>query len=228
MGNDIVLDRLNREEAYRYLGFKEERHVDVIADMADCCEQDVLKAARPMYVYKVFDISNITDKFVELSGTSLRLSGKSIAGHLDGCKKAVLMAATVSLDVDRLIRTAQTSDMARAVITDSFASVAIEQVCDKVQDKLGEEFAGYYQTFRFGIGYGDLPITLQKEFLNVLDAGKRIGLNCTGSSMLIPTKSVTAIVGLSREPLKAVNRGCATCNMAGVCKYRKKGGYCNG
>ena len=51
--------------------------------------------------------------------------------------------------------------MAKALVFDSLASVAVEQACDKVEELLREEYPDYYQTFRFGIGYGDLPISMR-------------------------------------------------------------------
>ena len=118
--------------------------------------------------------------------------------------------------------------MAKALVFDSLASVAVEQACDKVEELLREEYTDYYQTFRFGIGYGDLPISMQEPFLKVLDAGKKIGLNLNKSYMLAPVKSVTAVIGLTKEPVSTKNRGCATCNLNKTCAYRGMGGHCSG
>ena len=49
---------------------------------------------------------------------------------------------------------------------------------------------------RFSPGYGDFSIQYQKEILAVLEAGKSIGLSMTDGCMLIPTKSITAIIGI--------------------------------
>ena len=118
--------------------------------------------------------------------------------------------------------------MAKALVFDSLASVAVEQACDKVEELLREEYPDYYQTFRFGIGYGDLPISMQEPFLKVLDAGKKIGLNLNKSYMLAPVKSVTAVIGLTKEQVSTGNRGCATCNLNKTCAYRGMGGHCSG
>lgn len=49
------------------------------------------------------------------------------------------------------------------------------------------------------MGYGDFPLTGQKQFLDILDAGRRIGV-CVNSGMtLVPTKSVTCIIGLGHN-----------------------------
>lgn len=254
--NRIVLEQLNVSEALRYLGYGGNAPDGRVMQLINECSQEIMSAARPQMVYKVFDIEEpqpaetvsagaqsdsqrtetVSDdaasdkaeyKYVSLSGTNLVLTGNSIAEHLAGCEKAVLFAATVSAGIDRLIRVTQLEDMAKAVIMDSLASVAVEQVCDKTELIIKAQFPEYYQTFRFGVGYGDLPITLQKDFLNVLNAPKVIGLNTNASCMLTPTKSVTAVIGLSKQPVSAKNRGCQTCSMYENCNFRRKGGRCN-
>lgn len=69
---------------------------------------------------------------------------------------------------------------------------------------------------------------MQEPFLKVLDAGKKIGLNLNKSYMLAPVKSVTAVIGLTKEPVSTKNRGCATCNLNKTCAYREMGGHCSG
>lgn len=76
--------------------------------------------------------------------------------------KSGIFAATISDGIDRQLRIAQVSDITKAFVMDSLASVAVEQVCDKFEQILKEQTQGYYQTFRFGLGYGDLPIEQQK------------------------------------------------------------------
>jgi len=230
MDNRIVLEQLNISEALRYLGYGSNAPDDRVRQLIDECSKEIMDTARPQMVYKVFNIEDIEeapDKGVKLIGTSLVLPGKSIKEHLAGCESAVLFAATISSDIDRLIRITQLEDMAKAVIMDSLASVAVEQVCDKTELIIKEQFPEYYQTFRFGVGYGDFPITLQKDFLNVLNAQKIIGLNAGASYMLTPTKSVTAVIGLSKQPIAAKQRGCQTCSLYEKCNLRRAGGRCN-
>lgn len=233
MTENIELEELNRKEALRYLGYSGEALDRTIKHLMDICEEKVLALARPRYIYKVCHIMTTESEInknhgISVEGYNLVLTGNSIEKHLKGCDMAVLMAVTLSDSIDRLIRVTQVEDMAQAVIVDSLASVAIEQVCDKVEHIVRKAYPNKYQTFRFGIGYGDLPILLQKDFLNALEAPKRIGLNVNASCMLTPTKSVTAIIGLSDNPIEKTARGCQTCNMREQCNIRQKGGHCNG
>lgn len=138
----------------------------------DECEELVLKTAVPRFIYKKLDFT-VNEDGVAFKNTSMVLPGESIKKHLYKCDSAICMAVTISEGIDRQLRVLQLTDMAKALVFDSLASVAVEQTCDKVEELLREEYPDYYQTFRFGIGYGDLPISMQEPFLKVLDAGKR-------------------------------------------------------
>jgi 5-methyltetrahydrofolate--homocysteine methyltransferase len=211
----ISLDRLNRNEAVRYLGGSGIELNYRMDRLMDECEKAVLENASPKFLYMEKDLP-----CKEL------IAGKDIENHLSGCEKAVVMCATLGAQIDKLIRINQISDMARAVVMDSFASVAVEQVCTKVDKLLAEKYQDYYMTFRFSPGYGDYPIELQKDFLRMLDAPKKIGLTATESFLLTPSKSVTAILGLSKSPVEQKKRGCAVCNLRNTCKFRRNGEHC--
>ena len=211
----ITLENLSHSEALRYLGGGKAEPDQKLLEMMDDCEEHVIKRARPKYLYKAIDLP--CEELCE---------GSDIKNHLKGCEKAVMLCATLGADIDRLIRVTQVSNLARAVVLNSFASVAIEQVCDKAELEIAEKYPGYYFTFRFSPGYGDYPVKLQKYFLQQLDAQRKIGLSVSESSILIPVKSVTAVIGMSREPVEQKKRGCAICNLRKTCRYRKRGEHC--
>ena len=237
MKKQIMLERINRKEVLRYLGYKGISADATVNMLIDECEAEVIKAAVPRYTYRVTGVTQTADG-VELDGTGLILRGNSIKEHLKGCDRAALIAVTLSEGIDRMLRIMQTLDLAKAVVSDSLASAAIEQVCDlaecdnqfldKLEAIIKEELPEYNQTFRFGIGYGDLPLSQQGEFLKVLNAPKLIGLNVGKTDMMVPTKSVTAVIGLTTGEVSAKNKGCMSCNLKGTCSFRESGGHCNG
>lgn len=225
MKKQVTLSSINRAEVLRYLGYKGIGADETINSLIDECEAEVLKAAVPRYVYRVVDVTQV-DEGVRLEGTSVTLKGNSIKEHLKGCNKAALIAVTISDGIDRMLRVMQASDLAKAVISDSMASAAIEQG-DKVEAVIKEELPEYNQTFRFGIGYGDLPLSQQGEFLKILNAPKLIGLNIGKTDMMTPTKSVTAVIGLTTGEVSSKKKGCMSCNLKGTCRFREAGGHCN-
>lgn len=211
----IKLDSLNRNEAIRYLGGAGIKLNYRMDNLMNECEKIILSNAEPKFLYVEKDLP-----------CSEIMCGKDIQNHLDGCEKAVLMCATLGAKIDKLLRVSQVSDMAKAVMLDSFASVAVEQVCCKVDEILAEKYNGWHMTFRFSPGYGDYPVEMQKYFLRELDAPRKIGLMTNDNFLLTPTKSVTAVSGLSKNVIKRSKRGCAVCNMRDKCKFRKSGEHC--
>lgn len=225
MIDDIKITQLNRQEGARYLGYRGAVPDDNVMAIIDECERDIIKTARPRYVYRIFDIRE-TDAGMEAAGTSLILRGSSIREQLEGCKKAMFLCATLSSDMDKLIRVTQVRDMAKAVVLDAFAGVAVEQLCDKAEAAVRDSFADKYFTYRFGIGYGDLPIEQLPEFLKVLNTEKTVGVAVTDSNMMSPSKSVACIVGISDSEIKSKKRGCITCAMRDKCQFRVRGERC--
>ncbi|MBR5684504.1 MAG: 5-methyltetrahydrofolate--homocysteine methyltransferase [Ruminococcus sp.] len=215
---------ISKAEAARYMGVKGEPD-SAVAELLDRAEKQVRETLRPKYVYLETDMT-VTDGGVLLSAMSEPLTGEDIKRHMKGCNKAVLLAATLSQEADKLIRQAAVTDMAYSLALDCICSAAIEQVCDRAEEEIFAREAATYRTWRFSPGYGDLPITLQRGFLLALNAQRRIGLTVTDSSLLIPSKSVTAVIGISDSPVERGRRSCAICTMKDSCAYRLSGSIC--
>lgn len=211
----ITLENLNRREAVRYLGGSKAQLDSKTEKLFDECESKIIATANPKFLYIEKDLP-----FDEI------MLGNDIKNHLNGCEKAIVMCATIGAEIDRLIRITQISDMASAVVLDSFASVCIEQVCSKVDEIIAQKYSEYNMTFRFSPGYGDYPIDLQNTILTMLDAPRKIGLTVSSNCLLVPTKSVTAVMGLSKNPIERKKRGCAICSMRDRCNFRRNGEHC--
>lgn len=221
----LKIEKLDRGEAFRYMGFKGGEIKENILKITEECEQELLKAIAPRYVYRVFEIEK-NDEGVLLKNTSSIFKGNDIAAHLEGCNRCVLMCVTLSADTDGLIRRYEADSMEKAVIADSLASAAVEQACNLAEKEIQEAIGAYNYTWRFSPGYGDFPLDIQKEFLDIIDAPKRIGVNITDSLILVPRKSVTAVMGISENEISKGRRGCGCCNIKDRCEYRKRGEHC--
>ena len=218
------IDNLNENEILMYLGYKGQEISPEVQSQIDKCTNIVLSAAQPLATYKILPL----ESDCKISGTNLYLLGKDIKKHLENCSQVVLFAATLGAQAEKAIMQAQITDMANAVIMDACASAAIEAVCNSEENKLRSkiEKSGKYLTDRFSPGYGDMPISQQRDFCAVIDSAKRIGLTVTKTNLLIPQKSVTAVMGISDFPVKIRKKGCESCNMFKTCKFRKEGKNC--
>ena len=215
---------IDRAPALRYMGWRGEPNESIAAIM-DECEAELLKAAKPRFVWRVFDISR-SESGIGLSGCGFLLSGKDIARHLDGCTKAAITASTLSSDTDRLLKRLQLEDGAKAMAADALASVLAEQTSDSAREEILAEMDGYSATWCYAAGYGDFPLELAPLLITAVDAARKIGVSCTSSNMLTPQKSIVGIVGLSENKLGDRRKSCEECNMRDSCKFRAAGEKC--
>ncbi len=221
----IEITHINRNEALRYMGYNKNIDINNILPILDKCEKRLLAAIKPRYIYKIYDV-DVYNNSVGVKGSPIEFESKDIASHLAGCSKAVFLAATLSDGADRLIREYQINDMTSALITDCMASAAVEQLCDLAEEEIKSNIGKFYMTWRFSPGYGDFSIKYQKDFITLTDAFRKTGLTLNQSNILIPRKSVTAIAGLSENPIPKKRQGCSICNMKEICQYRKRGEHC--
>ena len=214
---------INVDEALRYLG---------AAGASDALWKDVERVAQeleetvtPRSTYHDFDCIETADGF-QLPAANLSLNGGLAKKMLSGCSRVILLCCTLGEAFDALLRAAQARDMARAVMLDACGSAYVEAACDMAEKAIAARHPGQYLTDRFSPGYGDLPLSLQPQLLQTLDAPRRVGVTCTDSFLMIPAKSVTAVIGLSDTPRSSRIRGCAFCSMRDHCPYREGGKTC--
>ena len=121
---------------------------------------------------------------------------KDLSACLKGCRKAVLMAATVGLGIDRLINKYERLSPSKALFLQALGAERVEALCDR----FCRDLPGALRP-RFSPGYGDLPLEVQKEFITYLDCTHLIGITLNDSLLMTPSKSVTAIVGIEPEDI---------------------------
>ena len=122
-----------------------------------------------------------------------QVNSADLAKNLDGCDGILLFAATVGVELDRLIMKYCKISPVKALIFQAIGAERIEKLCDQFCKDMAKEEK---LKPRISPGYGDLPLDLQKEIFAALDCGKNIGLTLNDSMLMSPTKSVTAIVGI--------------------------------
>ena len=130
-----------------------------------------------------------------LADVALPLPGRDIADHLAGCTRCLLTATTLGIATEReLLRL--TPSPADALYFDAACSLLVEAAAEEAEAAILADTAHTRATFRYAPGYGDLPLTIQPQFLAALDAPRQLGLTLTQSGLMLPRKSITGIVGI--------------------------------
>ncbi|TQQ84527.1 Vitamin B12 dependent methionine synthase, activation domain protein [Peptacetobacter hominis] len=232
--NEYINPEIDREEVLRYLCYRGQKLEDDFSDSIDRIREKTKSVITPRAVYEKYPIE-IHEHGVEIKGTNLVLDGKDIKKLLRGCRECILLAATIGVDIEREIRKREYSNLSESLIMDSCATTAIEEVCDIVQAEIENNISksGMKITMRYSPGYGDLPIYRNTEILNVLQAQKRAGITINSSGIMIPRKSVAAVIGIYNPDetgdIKSSKKSCKECRCYSTCVYRREsGGFCCG
>lgn len=208
---------IDRAQALRYLGVREEPDT-VTVQLMERAEKALFQAAKPHTV-------TVQASCAEMAPY---LQGEDIARHLSGCEQCVLLGCTLGAEVDRIARAAAATDMTYAVVLDAMASVLAEAVAEQAEQQLRAQLQteGQFLTGRFSPGYGDWSISVQNDLIRLLDAPRKIGLCATATHLLVPRKSITAVLGVADHPVTGQRAGCAHCALREHCSYHKEGKTC--
>lgn len=207
-------------EAVRYLGFGksavDERTFALIINSF----KELEEVADRRVVYRIFSLQTESDSRIKIG--NMIIHSVNLGKNLKGCQEVILFGATLGTGVDMLMKRRAVTDMASVVVLQACATAMLEEFCDKCMEQISEELnhAGLYLRPRFSAGYGDFSIAHQEEILRMTDASKKIGLTMTKGSMLTPTKSITAVIGISDKNILCHREGCEVCEKTD-CDYRR-------
>lgn len=127
----------------------------------------------------------------------LEFNSADLGRNLKDCKKVAIFAATLGPQVDAMIRKAEITSSVEATVLQATGAMYIEEVVELLNEEIKKEAAalGFKTKPRYSPGYGDVPLTMQKDFFRLLPC-TRIGLSLMDTLIMAPEKSVTAFIGL--------------------------------
>lgn len=211
--------KTNRREVYRYMGLRGSKPDKAVEQMTEGIISDLAKSINPKFCAR--------DTSLEISGSlisfeTFSVESSALAKNLSGCEAAILIAATLGSEADRIIEKYTIISPSKAVAAQAAAAAMIEQYADEICAVLKEEenASGFYLRPRFSPGYGDLSLDCQESFLTALDARRKIGLCLTGGGLMTPVKSITAVIGKTRNPQSCHIEKCSGCKKLD-CPFRK-------
>lgn len=179
--------KLDLDEILRYLRMGQAPADAPLLARIETLKNEVLAVAEPKYGALLVPVIYGHNSY---QVGPLTLTSADLKRALRGATKAYLFAATLGLGVDRLLRRTTITSASDALIVQAIATSAIERFADDAEASLTGP-----RTPRFSPGYGDLPLESQREFLAAL--GKHSpGITLTDTSLMIPSKSITAIIGV--------------------------------
>ena len=116
---------------------------------------------------------------------------------LAGCDFAYLLAVTLGMQTEQWLHRLSILAPAKHFVADALASAYAEAAADLATAKLS---VGKILTPRFSPGYGDLPLSVQPLLLSATEANQHLHITLNESLLMIPQKSITAILGIRSMP----------------------------
>jgi hypothetical protein len=231
---------ISRSEARRFLGYRGISEPDErVERILEECIQELQEKASPKEVHMTFPLE-WEKGFCACSFAGIRVPDQlrerereakqgcpvppgGLLKNLKGCSEIVMLAVTIGPEADLLVRRAEIRDVLRAYAFQAAGAAYAEAWCDEVNERIRQEAAerGLYARPRFSPGYGDFPLEAQKDFSRILDMPKKIGVSLSESLLMTPTKSITAVIGLSKEKTDCHRAGCEECSMSGTCAFSR-------
>ena len=205
---------IDKKEILRYAGVKDNTQ-DIDALLYECLGEIADKLTYKV-CYAQFPVS-FCDNSIDLSFA--KVQSESLRKNLSHCHSFILFAATVGIEIDRLILKYGKISPSKALMLQAIGAERIESLCNEFNRTITKEYGGTKP--RFSPGYGDLALKIQQDFFRVLDPSRRIGLTLNSSMLMTPTKSVTAIIGIYDKEEISIEHNCSSCNKTD-CSFRRK------
>lgn len=198
----------DRREILRYAGARGETD-ERLQELLDQCLTECNGVFTPRVCYVTLTRTEFFDIFPQ---------GESAKTWTDGYENITVFAATVGLGIDRLINRYASVSTAKALLFQAIGAERIERLCDLFCE---EQRDNGQSGRRFSPGYGDFPLTAQREFFALLNPQKHVGVTLTDSFLMSPTKSVTAAFGIKSGCEKGgEGTPCQACNQKD-CEFKK-------
>ena len=193
--------RITPDDVYEQMGYHGEEPDEATRQETQTIIRDVSQWLHPEFCF--FVVRDLPD--FEM--------GKIILHQLRGSEAYALFICTSGVDFEAYQQRLKVQgDMVRVFIADALGSVIAEHCADRMEDGLQESIdkLGWHHTNRFSPGYCGWHVS-QQQLLFPLFEGQTCGVTLTDSSLMLPIKSVSGIIGLGTE-VRHLDYTCGLCS----------------
>ena len=202
---------ISLSELYEQMGYEQ-----AVPDEATVKETDIIIAEAKGFLRPRFSF------FVQRELPDFAI-GKIIERQLKGAEAYAFFICTAGVEYEAFQeRLKKEDDMVRVFIADALGSVIAEKAADQMELSLQENIdkLGWHHTNRFSPGYCGWHVS-QQQLLFPLFKGETCGVKLTESSLMLPIKSVSGIIGLGPN-VRHLDYTCGLCDFKQCYKRKKK------
>jgi len=194
--SSLFFTQIPFKQIFFRLGYpSEERVAPAQKEQIEKLCKEALQIWRPRGVLALEKVMGFEENGIQTE--NLFLPGKELAKKFSGSQMISLLAVTAGFEAMEWREAFKIQDRyADFTLADAILSEFTDELADSLNQSVLREAhqRGYFLTPRFSPGYGDFPLNFQKNLLDFL-RGSEIGISVNSSFLMIPEKSVTAVMG---------------------------------
>lgn len=185
-----------------------------------------ISTIHPIVLYEQYRVKGLTHERLELEVRSsdtmnAHLSGKLIAQHLASAESIILILCTIGSELDDTVSSLFRIDPLKGLALDGVGSASVEclaiQACNFFEAQAKAD--GLKTTMPLNPGMVGWPLDQgQLQVFSLLDS-EQIHVSLTESCMMIPSKSLSMVLGVGTEVSQS-GSSCDYCSLKDVCKYQ--------
>lgn len=212
------------EDVLRDMGYEDTSNADtIIVTELDSMLSDIREWLNPRMSFSVFrGILDTNDYTLTLNGTTFNC-GRIVARQLRGSEAYAIFVCTAGVEYQEFMdRLTEEGDMVRLFNAHSIGSIIAERCADYMERVLQStvDKLSWHRTNRFSPGYCGWHVR-EQQLLFPLMEGNDTGVVLTPSSLMMPIKSVSGVIGLGPS-VRYLEYTCGLCDYKNCYKRKKK------
>ncbi len=210
-------------EIYDAMGYGTAEPDEDVRHEIDKLLERVVPLARPRFAFHLTEGELVPQRGELRIGKTVFQMGGIISRQLRGSEAYALFVATAGGEYQQLQHQLEAEgDIVAMYMADSLGSVIAEKTADCMERalELAVEPKGWKHTNRFSPGYCGWHVSQQQRLFPLFPTQSPCGIHLTDSSLMIPIKSVSGVIGLGPS-VRKIDYTCGLCDYA-KCYRRKK------
>jgi hypothetical protein len=192
-----------------------------LVEVAEKAMQESFSLLNPKVVYQEYKVEGVQHERLLLQGGG-RIDSKLLAQQLATADRVIVVLTTIGMELEEQVSAIWDSDVVYALALDGAGSASVEALanaaCLYFEQKAAKEEMQVSMPFSPGMVDWSVDDGQTQIFQLLGEAGSIVQL--TNSSIMIPRKSLTMVLGIGTE-LKSSGRTCDFCTMRETCRYQE-------
>ena len=209
-------------EIYEAMGYKDSMPDGMVIEEINTLLDRTTPLLRPRFFFFIADGLLDTEKATLTVKDTVLSIGKTIARQLRGSEAFAFFTATAGVEFEKFQHLLQQEDdMVKVYIADSLGSIIAEKAADCMEEELAVfiEKRGWKHTNRYSPGYCGWHVSEQQKLFSLFPVASPCGIQLTDSSLMIPIKSVSGIIGVGSH-VRKLEYTCGLCTFENC--FRRK------